>query len=232
MIVSAERTLAAELPRSAHARATLTAIGAGARAHKDIAIRTGLSGTVLDQAFAILLEKRIVQRLTPYSTKPAPKTRQWVVRDPYLRFWLRFIDERIELIERGRGQLLLDELERSWPSYRGQAIEPVVRETIERLLPAAHYGTARHVGSYWTRNHQVEVDLVGGDRTPVASEIGFIGTIKWRTLDRSDTAHLQAHRAHVPGADTAPLIGVAHSFAKNVQLDHTLTPGQLIDAWR
>lgn len=34
----------------------------------------------------------------------------------------------IDLIERGRGALLLERFERSWPAYRGRAIRPLVRE--------------------------------------------------------------------------------------------------------
>ncbi|MDG4779427.1 hypothetical protein O7614_07175 [Micromonospora sp. WMMD961] len=36
-------------------------------------------------------------------------------------------------IERGRGDLTLGRIVRSWASWRGRAVEPVVREALRRL---------------------------------------------------------------------------------------------------
>jgi hypothetical protein len=87
----------------------------------------------------------VVRRLTPYSARAAPKTVLWEIVDPYMRFWLRFVNRRVETIERGRGGLLVEEFRQSWPSFRGQAIEPVVRDSVERLLPGSpSFGEARY----------------------------------------------------------------------------------------
>jgi hypothetical protein len=237
LVVSAERTLAAEFPAPAP-RAVLAAIGAGARAHNTILGRTGLSATTVNETLEVLRARDVVRRTTPYSTKPTRRTALWEIADPYMRFWLAFVDRGIDLIERGRGALLLERFERSWPAYRGRAAEPLIRESLERLLPdAERFGTARHVGAYWNRTGTVELDLVGGDERPVAKRVAFVGSVKWRDerpFSRADAAELATHRADVPGAaaDTL-LLGVsARGFDGDARLDVRLGPKDLIDAWR
>ena len=236
-VISAERALAAEFPADLQARAVLSAIGADARAHKAILSRAGLPQTSLDRALDSLLDKGLVERLTPYSAKPSPKNRQYVVADPYLRFWLRFVGHATDTIDRGRGELVVADAKRNFSTFRGRAIEPTIREALEQTLPDERFAAARHVGSYWNRADTVEVDLVGGDTRPRASAIAFVGSIKWRddqTFRRADTAALLAQRAAVPGADAATALVCAsrHGFDADVGLDVELTPNDIIAAYR
>ncbi|HYM54882.1 MAG TPA: hypothetical protein VES97_05930, partial [Solirubrobacteraceae bacterium] len=118
------------------------------------------------------------------------------------------------------------------------AIEPLVRRSVERLLVDPNLDSrldgARYVGSYWTRNNEVEVDLVGADtRTP--ARVAFIGSIKWRTrtpFRRTDARELAEHRAQVPGAGAAKLVGVSRSGFEDVELDARFGPEELVEAWR
>jgi AAA+ ATPase superfamily predicted ATPase len=235
LVISAEKVLTAELPTEAQARAVLSAIGAGARAHKTILARSGLPQSSLDRAIDVLLGKGVVERLTPYAAKPSPKNRQYVVSDPYLRFWLRFVAGEIDTIDRGRGELLLADVEQNWSTFRGRAIEPIVREAIERLPPDERFGGARHVGGYWNRNNSIEVDLVGAEKHPVAERIDFIGSIKWRDeqpFDRHDTAALAAKLQSVPGATAfTKLLGVSRQgFDTDSGLDIELGPSEIVNA--
>lgn len=236
-VVSGERALAAEFPAPA-SRAVLGAIGAGARAHSAILSRTGLGATTVNDTLDSLRDRGAVQRLTPYSTRAMNKIALWEVVDPYMRFWLRFVDGSIDLIERGRGSLLLEDFERGWPTYRGSAIEHPVREGLELMLPDPdRFGPSRHVGSFWNRTGTVEVDLVGGDALPMAKEVGFVGSIKWRRekpFSRADAFALAAARDDVPGADAdTPLLGVsARGFDADAPLDVRIGPADLIAAWR
>lgn len=237
LVISAERTLSAEFPAPA-SRAVLGAIGAGSRAHSAILGSTGLSATAVNDTLAALQARGVVQRLTPYSTRSARKTVCWEIADPYLRFWLRFVNGNIDLIERGRGALLVEGFDRGWAAYRGRAIEHLVREAIELLLPEEErFGSSRHVGGYWNRTGTVEIDLVGGDAIPVARGIGFVGSIKWREdrpFSRADALELAKHREEVPGASSeTPLVGVSsRGFDDNTPLDVRLAPEDLIAAFK
>jgi uncharacterized protein len=237
LIISAEKALAAEFPTDAQARAVLAAVGSDARAHKTILARAGLPQTSLNRAIDVLLDKGVVDRLAPYSVKPPAKNRLYLVADPYLRFWLRFIGGAIDTIDRGRGELVAADIQQNWPTFRGRAVEPIVREGIERLLPDERFGAVRHVGAYWTRNNSIEVDLVGGDTLPSAKNIGCIGSVKWRedrAFDKTDSAALATKGRLVPGAnDSTKLIGVSRrGFTARAGLDIQLEPEDIIAAYR
>jgi uncharacterized protein len=51
-------------------------------------------------------------------------------------------------LERGHGDLVHRHIRESWPSYAGRAIEPLVRDAIEALLPDPRFGAAEHVGAF------------------------------------------------------------------------------------
>lgn len=232
LVVIGERSINAELPNDLQSHRVLAAIGSGERAYSAIERRSGVERTSLVRALDALREKRMVSKLTPYSSRPRARPPRYVVADPYLRFWLRFIGPNFELIERGRGDAVVERIRASWHAYRGRAIEPLARAAIERWLPDPRFGEALFVGGYWTRDGRVEVDLVGG-REPDRSEVvDFVGSVKWREgrpFDRSDLAALVAARADVPGASEGSLlVGVSRSGFDTGELDVELGPEDLI----
>lgn len=236
LIVAAERSLRAEFPTQAQARSVLSVIGSGERAFSAIQSRLGMPRASLDQALRLLADRRVVERRLPYSTR-ASRLARWAIADPYMRFWLRFVEPSIELVERGRGALAVELVERDWDAYRGRAIEPIVRASLEQLLPDERFGDARYAGAYWTRDNRVEVDLVGGRTASRPSAIDFVGSVKWRDdmpFDRADAAELAAARGDVPGTDASTrLVGVARgSFRGADGLDVKLSARDLLSAWR
>lgn len=240
LLVSAERSLAAEFPGEALARTVLQAIGSGERTFGNIAQAAGgLHATSLSRALELLTEKRMVTVELPLSTRPSRETR-YRVADPYMGFWLTFLGDGIAEIERGRGDRVLQRIRASWASWRGRAIEPVLRESLERLAPPVidrPDGAVGVTGAYWTRNNVTEVDIVAGDRSPVAKQILAVGSIKWREskpFTRGDLGVLQAQRAKVPGAGPAtPLLAVSRSgFDAGCQDVAQFGPADLLDAYR
>lgn len=99
---------------------------------------------------------------------------------------------------------------------------------------SAALGGARNVGSYWTRTHDVEVDLVGGD-APDPSKIGFVGSVKWHETEpftARDADALVAHRARGPGGAGAKLLAVSRTgIAPGTDVDLVLGPAELLAAW-
>lgn len=238
LIVTGERILSAEFPSEPSARAVIEAIGSGETTFTRIGNVAGLSQGTLNQTLGFLrARKRVIEAVRPLSLRRSPDTRYFVA-DPYLRFWLRFIGPPASMaeIDRGRGELLARQILARWPSYRGRAIEPIVREALMRLLPHPRLGRALHAGGFWNRKGDIEVDLVGVDDQAKPTEIAFIGSIKWRErskFDLGDRDTLAAARPLVPGAAVdCPLVGVSRSgFDRLAGLDLALGPAELIDAW-
>lgn len=233
LVVSGERALAAEFPPDAHARILLSAIGSGQRTHSSIARATaGLSRTSMNRALQLLLEKRIIVADRPLSTRPSRETR-YRLTDSHLQFWLAFIGPKLEEIERGRGDLVLARIRRSWTAWRGMAVEPIIRESLRRMEELPDDTGA--IGGYWTRTNDPEIDLVGADREPIAKRITMVGSIKWlesRPFDQHDLSELFVHRAKLPGADSStPLYAVSRSGCDVEGVRH-VTPAELLGAWR
>lgn len=234
LLVSAERALAAEFPVDAQARQILGAIGSGERTYSLIGRAAGgVPHASLSRALRLLTAKRVVEATVPLSTQVSRETRYFVA-DPYLRFWLSFLGPHLAEIERGRGDLVLARIDSAWTSWRGRAIEPVVRESLRRLPAGILPENTTVVGGYWTRTNDPEVDIVGADRSPVAKRITVVGSIKWqdsRPFDRHDLARLAVHCSQVPGTDeSTPLVAVSRSgaTARDVRV---LGPEDLMAAW-
>jgi len=236
---TALRIMASEFPRELQARDVIEAIGHGEASYGRIQRRSGVRGNTLNDALELLVErKRLVARDLPYAVPPGKKAPKYVVTDPYLRFWLRFVGPHMDELSRGRPDLVLGRIERDWQVYRGRAIEPLARTALERLLAdpslSGRFDGARHVGAWWRRDHSVEVDLVGGDR-PDPRAIGFIGSVKWREkgpFSAGELAALAKQRADVPGAEGAKLVAVSRTgVAGGVEADAAFGPDDLLGAW-
>jgi AAA+ ATPase superfamily predicted ATPase len=218
LLVSGERSLAAEFPADIQARTVLGAVGSGERTFSNIGRAAGgIPQGSLARSLKLLTAKRMITVAEPLSTKPS-KERRYRVTDPYLRFWLTFLGPHLTAIERGRGDRVLARIRASWTSWRGRAIEPVIRDALERLAPPVSIGTDGApgvVGGYWTRSNAPEIDLVIADRAPIAKQVIALGSIKWlekAPFDSHDLAELHAHRTQLPGAAAdAALIAVARS---------------------
>ncbi|MFL6074843.1 MAG: ATP-binding protein [Mycobacteriales bacterium] len=236
LLVGGERTLSAEFPAEAQAAVVLRTIGCGERTFGDIARRAGgLPPGSLLRSLDLLRRKRVVAADTPLSVRPSKETR-YRVSDPALRFWLRFGEPAIPEAERGRPDLAMERFEREWRSWRGRAIEPVVREALNRLLPDDQFPDVREVGGWWNRANNPEVDLVGADRAGVAERVLFVGSIKWRedsAFDADDFERLAGHRMAVPGTTpTTPLVAVSRAGAEVDGLAAVYRPEDLIGAWK
>ncbi|MEV4706879.1 ATP-binding protein [Actinoplanes sp. NPDC049316] len=233
LLVSAERSLAAEFPESAMAAAVLSAIGSGERTFTNIARAAGgISHTTLTRALDVLIEKRLVAAELPLSTTPS-KERRYRVTDPYLRFWLTFVKPYLPEIERLRGDITVGRVKAGWTSWRGRTIEPLLRDSLARLLPDDTLPSAPVVGSYWTRSNSIEIDVVGADRAPVARELFFLGSIKWlerSPFDDHDMLALQRHRAAVT-QEPLPLLALSRSGVTAKGLAAAYGPDDLIRAW-
>ncbi|MFG2430048.1 ATP-binding protein [Streptomyces sp. NPDC048590] len=234
LLVSGERTLAAEFPTEAQARTVLSAIGHGERTFTLIGRAAGgLNPGSLKRSLELLTSRRMVAADLPLSTRPSRESR-YHVADPYLRFWLSFLGPGIPMIERGRGDRVLESIRTSWTSWRGRAVEPVIREALWRLTDDRLPEATNVIGGYWTRTNDPEIDLVGADRSPVAKKITFVGSIKWlenKPFDNRDLARLVTHRSQLPGTDdSTPLLAVTRSGSSANGI-LSLTPDDLITAW-
>lgn len=237
---TALRIMASEFERELQARKVIEAIGHGDTAYSRIQSRSGVKGNTLTAALEVLVEaKRLVVKELPYAAPPGKTAAKYTISDPYIRFWLRFVGPHIEELSRGRADLVVARITRDWNGFRGQAVEPVVRESLERLLAdralSRRLDGARRVRAWWRRDHAIEVDLVGGD-SPQPSRIAFVGSVKWRESEpftTRDLRELAKSRVAVPGGESAKLVVVSRAGIEDkLAADATFGPDDLLSAWQ
>lgn len=238
LVATGRRIMESEFPSETQARSILSVIGAGTRTYTAISHETGIASTNLNEPLKTLVErKRIVEARLPLASASS-KDRRYEIADPYLRFYLRFIDPNIIDIERGRSRLVTPLIWRDWSTYRGRAIEPLIREAIGQVLPDDRLPDARYVGGYWTRQNEPEIDLIGADKQDPPAKVAFIGSIKWREDHRSFGWHeindIRAKAASVAGVTpSTPVVGVSRSAfgPGHEELALALTAEDVIAAW-
>lgn len=240
LVTSARIRLAAEMPDSVNANVVLTSIGAneiGESSFSQIVSVLGGGGTAqtaVSRATDQLVATRILAVDQPAGA-PHSRLRRYRIDDSYLRFWFRFVEPGLRSIDVGRSDLVTAAFDRGWTSWRGRAVEPLVRASLLRhcaLLPEPYVATV-DIGGWWDRRGQYEFDLVGvaGDRHPT-----FVGSVKWRTtkaFSRSEAADVIEARSIIPGAASAPVIAVCPAGVDpRAPVDQVVGPSELVGAWR
>lgn len=237
LVFTGQQVLDAEFPPQVAARSVLEAVGSGEVSWSRVLARAGVSQRTLSSALDLLRHKGIVVGEDPLCAGPVLRRTRYRVADPYLRFWLRFLGPGRNDIARERGDLVLRRIREEWQEYAGAAVEPLVRDSVERLLPLDALGGARHVGSFWTRDNQFQVDLTGTAQERGNRRVEFVGSIKWRAkrpFGPADGAQLRADAGSAPGYDAATAhVGVSRNgFQRRSGVDFEMTPELLLEAWR
>jgi hypothetical protein len=240
-----EATLLAEFPSPDTARRVIEAVGAGDRTRANIAATAGSrdgalpSGTLSPLLRRLVTEKRVLAQEEPLSTRPG-KPALYRVADSNLRLYLAALRAAHEQSRRGRPEAAFRLLQRRWTTWRGRAVEPLIREALElaALTGQLAWPETEAVGGWWNRQFDPEIDLIGADRAPVAGHIHFAGSIKWlgSPFDQHDLATLRRAATRVPGFDpaTTGLVAVSLSGTTPTLDDLTLTwtPTDVLQAWQ
>jgi uncharacterized protein len=186
-------------------------------------------------------EKRVLAIDEPLSIRPG-KPALYRVADSNLRLYLAALRAAHEQARRGRPEAGFRLVERRWAAWRGRAVEPLVRQSLElaAISGSLPWPGAERVGGWWNRKFDPEVDLVGADRGPVAGRLFFVGSIKWLAtpLDDHDLAKLAIAAPAVPGFAPGRVGLVVVSLSRPAPgldlrtVDLAWGPDHIVAAWR
>lgn len=147
------------------------------------------------------------EAVEPISKRPRGSYR---IADPYFRFWFRYVFPNRSRLERGRSQEVLAEIEADLDNFMGLAFEDCCRNWLGRYAPADTFPDPKRIGSYWSRDGQVEIDVVARSK-------GFydlLGSCKWsqkaKTTALGDLINARDHLG--PRATNARLVIFARGF--------------------
>jgi len=145
----------------------LTALSTGAVTNRNIAKTTGIEEKTLFYYLNNLRDLGYIAKHYPLTgTKPNPKQVRYILQDPLLCFWFRFIypnGSAIYQMEEKNGFLNL--IKPHLESYFGHCYESLCRVALSRLYQKEELTCSYKIGEYWDRD--VQIDIVGYRRDGV-----------------------------------------------------------------
>jgi uncharacterized protein len=193
--------------------AIMRAIARGATRFNEILQQSKVSsGQLLTNRLRRLEALRYIEERRPVAGNGSAT---WSVNDPFFRFWFRYVYPNRSRLQRGRIQEVRDAILADIDNHMGAVFEQVCREWAGRYSADECMAVAEDIGAYWTRTHDVEIDLVA--RGPRG--ISAVGSCKWSTrADAHDLDRLIELRGQVRGAHNAALYLFARGFHKSLRL--------------
>jgi hypothetical protein len=180
--------------------AVLMELAAGNGTAADIARATGLDPRTLNYHLGVLCDLGYASRRYPLTDRPAPaRSVRYVLDDPLLRFWFRFIFPSQSLIRTlGPSRAYTEVVRPHFDSWMGGAFERLCREFLPTAYVAEGVSAAFSCGEYW--DNRTQIDVVG------LRQDGWtdLGECKWGATG-SAAAELERKVALYPNARNATI---------------------------
>jgi uncharacterized protein len=187
------------------------AIARGATQFNEILQRSKISsGQLLNNRLDRLAKLRYVEQRQPLGGNGSAN---WSVSDPFFRFWFRYVYPNRSRLQRGRVDEVCKAILADIDNHMGGVFEQVCRDWAGRYSTDPPLAGAVDVGAYWTRTHDVEIDLVARGRKGIVA----VGSCKWSSqADVHDLDRLIEQRGRVRDAGAAALYLFARGFHKSL----------------
>jgi AAA+ ATPase superfamily predicted ATPase len=189
----------------------LRAIARGATQFNEILQQSKISsGQLLTNRLDRLAKLRYVEQRRPLGGNGSAS---WSVSDPFFRFWFRYVYPNRSRLQRGRVDEVCKAILADIDNHMGGVFEQVCRDWAGRYSTDPALAGAEDIGAYWTRTHDVEIDLVAREPKGIAA----VGSCKWSSrADVHDLDRLIELRGRIRGAGTAALYVFARGFHKDL----------------
>lgn len=158
----------------------LRAIANGAHTPAEIAQSIGVQSPNLPPYLKRLIDLHLIERRVPATIHQEQReitTRsRYYVSDPYLRFYFRFVEPNLDMVELGQAETLWRKIGEQFRSFVGVTTfeelcrEWVIRQARQRKLPFQ----LERVGSHWAGDVQVDVVAINWQERAI-----LLGECKW-----------------------------------------------------
>jgi len=160
--------------------AVIEAIAAGHHQLSDLADKAGLSRTHITKYLSVLQELGYVEREIPATVRRPERSRmgRYVLTDPYMRFYFRFIHPNLGFIERGMQGQALSAIREQLANFIGShTFEELCRDwVVVQSENGALPFEPEKIGRFWSRRAEVDVVAISHRRKAI-----LLGECKWRT---------------------------------------------------
>ena len=182
-----------ELREVAPYHAVLFALASGEHSARAIATATGLPERNLHYYFEQLSGMGYIRRRYPLDgNRPSSKQVRFVIDDPLLRFYFRFVFPNTSALKSaGVARTFADAIKPSLESWFGNGFERLCRDALPLIYAREGVGAAFEIGEFWSKETQIDVVGLRADNWT------DLGECKWGRV-RSPVA-LEAELARKTG---------------------------------
>ncbi|MEW5985109.1 MAG: ATP-binding protein [Chloroflexota bacterium] len=170
--------------------AVIAQVAQGVHSPKEIATTLGLEPATVSNYLNLLVRLGYLQRAAPATERHPENSRKnrYLVVDPYLRFYHRFLAPHLHLIVRGAYKAVWQTIERHWRAYVGTyTFEELCREWVYVAAEAGQLPfLPQQVGSHWSATEQIDVVAVNWDEASV-----LFGECKWKRESLLDEGEVE-----------------------------------------
>jgi AAA+ ATPase superfamily predicted ATPase len=178
MLTDAVFLLHEQLGEPRNYMAVIEAIAAGFHQLTDIATMSGIDRSNITKYLAVLREMGYVERQAPATIRRPEQSRQgrYVITDPYLRFYFRFLSPHLAAIEQGRVRQATSLLYDHLLDFIGtHTFEELCREWVNVTAEMGKFPfLPERTGSFWSRTAQVDVLAINWRTKDI-----LLGECKW-----------------------------------------------------
>jgi AAA+ ATPase superfamily predicted ATPase len=199
LVDSAQLVLHTDLGDATAAYRALAAIAGGSTRRNEILQKANVTN---ERVLQRLEQLKLVDRVVPVTEGSASRRGFFSVRDPYFRFWFRFVERNRASIDRGLGARLIDDVVLSQlDDHLGRIFEDIAREFAVGLIQKGEL-TGLNVGSWWSTDGDHEIDIAIVSQKIMTA----IGTVKWRSapLGRDVYRNLADHARALGASEAIP----------------------------
>lgn len=163
--------------------ALLEALSTGDKDSNELTSRLRIDAAAVAKYLSVLAEMHLVERSLPAGATRSSRTGRWHLRDPFFRFWFRYVRPFQDDLESGlpAATLFETEIEPTLPQHTSHEFESFCRQWTRRSLPvsrvAAWWGPAQHQLRRDGIRSTEEIDIVATARGRVTA----VGEARWRS---------------------------------------------------
>ncbi len=147
-----------ELKRLSHVYSgILSAMAKGLQDANEIASHAGIHATSLANYLPFLIDDLdMVEKETQVTERSNSKLSRYIIKDPFILFWYRYIQKNMALLEMGQTGNVVRKIADDLPNLEGRVLEIIFREKI-LARPPMEFDVA---GSVFKNREGIEIDYL------------------------------------------------------------------------
>jgi AAA+ ATPase superfamily predicted ATPase len=152
------KMLLPELKKSSHVyTGLLSAMAKEIQDATEIANQAGINTTSLGNYVPFLIDTlELVRKEIPVTEPPNSKKSRYVIKDPFILFWYRYVERSKALLELGQTQRVVHRIIEDLPNLEGKVLEMIIQEKILAQPPMA-FDVA---GPVFKNREGIEIDFL------------------------------------------------------------------------